>query len=311
MLHPFSVKPIEIIFKQVDGLDIVMDVYLPATATKGNPVPVLLWWHGGGLLQVIIMSVVPHMLAAPEKHNLCLVSPDYRLAPQTRMPGILSDAKAAMDFLHSPAFQAETGGRVDVSRIVLTGSSAGGWLSLLAGTGVGFEACGLDIPRPVCGIAALYPITDLQDDFWKVKQRPVSYMDRIIEKSEVAEFLDPKAPKTSESRGDGMRAMFYHYMIQEGILSGLLLDGTGIPEDAFSVAQSLKSGKFSPPPIYIITGNQDGKVAHRQSLDVVAALKELGAGVDYHEIVADHSFDKEPIYRMESYYAFFGRVCKA
>ncbi len=38
------------------------------------------------------------MLSAPEKHNLCLVSPDYRLAPQTRIPGILADAKAALDF---------------------------------------------------------------------------------------------------------------------------------------------------------------------------------------------------------------------
>lgn len=88
-------------------------------------------------------------------------------------------------------------------------------------------------------------------------------------------------------------------------LSGLLLDGTGIPEESFSVAKSLRTKKFQPPPIYIITGNQDGKVAHRQSLDVVSALKATASHVEYYEIEADHSFDKEPIYRMESLYNFF------
>ena len=155
------------------------------------------------------------MLSAPEKHNLCLVSPDYRLAPQTRIPGILADAKAALDFLSTEEFKDATQQRVDSSRVVLSGSSAGGWLSLLAGTGIGFEACGLSVPRPVRGIAALYPITDLLDSFWKTKQRPVSYMDRVIDSAEVAPFLDPSAPKTSSSPGDGLRAMCYHYMIQE------------------------------------------------------------------------------------------------
>ena len=71
------------------------------------------------------------------------------------------------------------------------------------------------------------------------------------------------------------------------------------------MAQSLRTKKFQPPPTYIITGNQDGKVAHRQSLDVVSALKAIASHVEYHEIEADHSFDKEPIYRMESLYSFF------
>ncbi|KAF8960476.1 Alpha/Beta hydrolase protein [Flammula alnicola] len=310
-LHSAQTEPIELVFKHVEDLDICMDIYVPDKATKENPVPVLLWWHGGGLLQGTRKAVAPHMLSAPERHNLCLVSPDYRLAPQTRMPGILSDVKSATDFLHTHEFAAATGHRVDSSRVVLSGSSAGGWLCLLAGTGIGFEACGLDIPRPVRGIAAIYPITDLLDPFWKTKQHPVSYMDRVIDSSEVEPFINPTAPKTCSSPGDGARAMFYHYMVQEGILSSLLLDGTGIPENAFSIARALRLGKIDPPPIYIITGNQDGKVSYRQSLDVVAALKDIDAGVDYHELVADHGFDKEPIYRMDSLYRFFHDACRA
>jgi len=39
-------KPIEIVYIEVDGIAITMDVYIPETATKEMPVPVLLWWHG-------------------------------------------------------------------------------------------------------------------------------------------------------------------------------------------------------------------------------------------------------------------------
>lgn len=42
---------LECTFKQAEGLDIKADVLLPPGATKESPAPVLLWWHGGGLLQ--------------------------------------------------------------------------------------------------------------------------------------------------------------------------------------------------------------------------------------------------------------------
>jgi acetyl esterase/lipase len=60
----------------------------------------------------------------------CLVSADYRLAPQTRMPGIMEDIAAAMNYVRSPAFLAETHGAVDQSKVIVSGGSAGGWLAL-------------------------------------------------------------------------------------------------------------------------------------------------------------------------------------
>lgn len=161
------------------------------------------------------LALAPHHLDAPQKHGLCLVSVDYRLAPQTRIPGILSDCKAAIEFVKSTAFSAATEGRVDSSKIVVSGSSAGGWLSLLAGTGVGFKSCGLEPPPPVTGIAAIYPITDLLDPFWSTPQHPVSYMDRVVHRSEVKPFLDPNAEKVGFSASDSKRSIFYTYMVQE------------------------------------------------------------------------------------------------
>ncbi|KAF9041663.1 Alpha/Beta hydrolase protein [Panaeolus papilionaceus] len=284
--------PIELVFKNADGIDIMMDVYIPKGATKENPAPVFLWWHGGGLLQGSRKAVASHMLSAVEKHNLVLISPDYRLAPQTRIPGIYSDCLDALSFLSSPTFHSATSQRVDNTRIVLSGSSAGGWLSLLLGTGIGAS----------------------------VPQRPVSYMDRVITREEVATYLDPNSEKTAFCALDSKRLIFYHYMVQEAILSSLLLGDTGIPEIAFSIAPSLLSNLYAHlPPAYIITGNQDGKVPHQQSLDVVAALESLKSSgkignlrVEYVERDGDdHSFDKEEGFdeaEMDGMYRFFKDV---
>lgn len=163
----------------------------------------------------ISTAAQPHTLFAPAKHNLCVVSVDYRLAPQTRLPAILADCKAAIDFLRTDKFAEATGNRVDASRLVVSGSSAGGWLALLAGTGIGYEASGVEPPKGITGIVAIYAITDLLDAFWSTKHRPLVYVDRIIADSEVTRFIDPNTEKTSWSEATGKRSIFYHYMVQE------------------------------------------------------------------------------------------------
>lgn len=116
----------------------------------------------------------PHLKAAPEKHGLCVVSADYRLAPQTRLPGIMADIKACIEYLRSPDFAVETGGAVDQSKVIVSGGSAGGWLALLLGSGVGFQACGLTPPAHPTGVCAIYPITDITDRFWTTPQHRMS-----------------------------------------------------------------------------------------------------------------------------------------
>ncbi|PFH53336.1 hypothetical protein AMATHDRAFT_137855 [Amanita thiersii Skay4041] len=311
-------EPIEIAFKHVDGLDIMMDVYLPEKATEKDPAPVLLWWHGGGLLQGTRKGLGPHMLRAPANHDLCIVSADYRLAPQTRMPSILSDCVDAIKYIRSPAFAAATQNRVNPSKLALSGSSAGGWLSLLNGLGIGYEACGLGAEVPKAGsiaaIAPIYPITDLLDPFWSTKKYPVSYMGRMIERSEVEPFINSVDEKTSGAAVNSRRAIFYHYMVQEGILEPLLLDGTNIPPETFSVAAAIKSRKIaiSPPPTYIVHGNADLKVPHRQSTDVVAAYKAIGVEVEYEEPEGlDHGYDLAESVDMAGMYDFIVRALKA
>ncbi|KAF8210395.1 Alpha/Beta hydrolase protein [Mycena galopus ATCC 62051] len=266
--------PLELVYKSIDGFELSLDVFLPESATETSKVPVFLWWHGGGLLQGTRKGTSPHHLSAPAKHSLCIVAADYRLAPQTRLPGILADCKAAMDFVRSPAFAQATGNCVDASKMVVSGSSA--------------------------GIAALYPISDLADPFWTTKQHPkVSYMPRVILDEEVAPFIDPAADAVGSSAPESKRSIFYHYMVQEALLESLLLDGTGVSALAVGVAPALKTGKFTVPPTYIIHGDIDDKVP-------------IGADVQYEELPGvNHLFDKDPTCEMKDMYAFVTRVTKS
>ncbi|GFZ47069.1 hypothetical protein JCM24511_04811 [Saitozyma sp. JCM 24511] len=298
-----------VVFAQHDGVDIALDYSLPKSAGPDHKAPILLWFHGGGLLQGTRTCAWSHLVSAPEKHGLCLVTADYRLAPQTRMPGIMADIKAVMDYLVSPAFLSETNHAVDQSKIIVSGGSAGGWLALLLGSGVGFEACGLQPPAKPLAVAPLYAMTDITDRFFTTRQHPVSYIKRIIDHAEVAPYLDPKAPQSSWSALDSPRSKCYPYMVQESLEQELLLDGTGIPPEAFSIAPAIASGQFSLPPSYFVHGTIDDKVPIRQSQDVVDACKARGLDVTFEVLEGvDHLFDMDAKYTLDGMYAWISEL---
>ncbi|KAF7306156.1 hypothetical protein HMN09_00770900 [Mycena chlorophos] len=307
-----DMEPFTLVFAKVDGLELSVDVYIPSKASPTEKAPICLRFHGGGLVQGTRTSLSPHQLAAIETCNLCIVSADYRLAPQTRLPGILSDCKAAMEFVSSEGFAAATGDRVDVSKLVVSGSSAGGFLALLCGTGIGFAACGLAPPPNVKGIAAIYPITDLGDAFWTTKHHPPPFLQRVIPESEVAVFLDPAAPQSCYVPNDVPRGMLFFYAVQEGILEKLVLEGTDIPAPAVAIGPQLKALNKLEVPIYLVHGDADQLVPVKQSRDVEAALQEINASDHTYEEVpgVDHLYDRSPGYTMDNMYAFISRITR-
>src|SRR5205085_8405785 len=61
-----------------------------------------------------------------------LVSFDYRLAPEVKLPAIIEDIQDAFRWLHDEATKLH----VDTERIVVSGGSAGGYLTLMTGFAV-------------------------------------------------------------------------------------------------------------------------------------------------------------------------------
>ncbi|XP_057466764.1 probable carboxylesterase 15 [Actinidia eriantha] len=106
-------------------------LYKPTT-TSATVLPILLFLHGGGFC--FGSRTWPHI------HNSCLrlssalqaivISPDYRLAPEHRLPAALDDAMSALKWVQTQA-QAQSSGDtwlegVDFGRVFVVGDSSGG-----------------------------------------------------------------------------------------------------------------------------------------------------------------------------------------
>ena len=75
-------------YREVEGHKILADVYRPA----GDDVrPVVVWLHGGALVFWNREYIHSEVRALAEENGYALVSFDYRLAPETKLPGIISD----------------------------------------------------------------------------------------------------------------------------------------------------------------------------------------------------------------------------
>jgi acetyl esterase/lipase len=87
--------------------------------------PMILSIHGGGLVMGSADMDDRENSRWAEDLDCIIVSPDYRLAPETPYPGALEDCYAALLWMHANA--AKLGG--DARRIAIMGKSAGGGLA--------------------------------------------------------------------------------------------------------------------------------------------------------------------------------------
>ena len=118
----------------------------PADADDGVA-PVVLHFHGGGYVMASPDTHVPLCSALAAATGGRVLSVDYRLAPEDPFPAAADDALAAYSWLVD---------RVDPTRVVLAGDSAGGGLAL----GLLARARDLGLPLPA-GAALLSPWVDL------------------------------------------------------------------------------------------------------------------------------------------------------
>src|SRR5438552_7554585 len=77
-------------FKKVGDLEIKADVYQPV-ADKNCPV--VIWIHGGALIMGDRKGIDGDLRNMLLKAGYAVVSIDYRLAPETKLPAILEDVQ--------------------------------------------------------------------------------------------------------------------------------------------------------------------------------------------------------------------------
>ncbi|KAK0270681.1 hypothetical protein LTR35_013963 [Friedmanniomyces endolithicus] len=285
-MAPPSPKRRTFTYKKVNTLEIPLDFYPPDSA---HNVPILLWFHGGGLLQRKRSSVSPHMRRAVHAHHLALVSADYRLAPQVGIAEIYEDVRDCIAFIRNKLPQLAGEGVLDASRLAVSGSSAGGYLAFLAGLYVE--------PKPTV-ILPIYPITDPLGLFFTTPQ-PHPFGGKPADVKALERFIDVDSEVVANNEEDSARSGMYMYMLQEANLGSLLEVKAG--DDNWRVAK--KVYECGLPPAYVVHGDADTAVGVDQADEVVGVMVGCGTEVVYERLRGvNHLFDKEESVGMEKMY---------
>jgi len=102
-----------------------LDVWRPAH-TDGKPLPVLIFWYGGGWVNGS-RSAYAFAARAYARQGFVVVMPDYRKVPDVRFPAFLVDGAQAVRWTHDHV--RDFGG--DPDRIAVAGHSAGAYTAVM------------------------------------------------------------------------------------------------------------------------------------------------------------------------------------
>ena len=168
------------------GHAVALRAYRPLGAGKGEILPALVYFHGGGW---VIGDLDTHDVLCRQLANgaRCAVfSVDYRLAPEHPFPAAVEDCVAATKFV---AFNSETL-KIDAARIAVGGDSAGG---NLAGV-VALHARDAGGP-PLAFQLLIYPATDQRCGFASHERNSEGY---LLTKDSIAYFRGHYLPKKDD-----------------------------------------------------------------------------------------------------------------
>ena len=131
---------------------IPLRVYRPAVNHGGAPLPILVWYHGGGWVIGDLDTADTTCRKLANRAGVLVISVDYRLAPEHPAPAPLEDAWAALGWVGEQA--GALGG--DPVRLAVGGDSAGGNLSALVAVRARDDGA-----RALRHQLLVYPATDL------------------------------------------------------------------------------------------------------------------------------------------------------
>lgn len=99
-------------------------IYRPLGSDPDAPLPTLLFFHGGGWVMGDLDGYAPICATLANDLGICVIAPDYALAPEHPFPAAVDQAIAIADAL----FAGDALG-VDRDRMAIAGDSAGGNLA--------------------------------------------------------------------------------------------------------------------------------------------------------------------------------------
>jgi acetyl esterase/lipase len=252
-------------YKTVEKCKIQADVY----RANGEQIqPVIIWIHGGALIMGRREQIDRALLGKLLKAGYVVVSIDYRLAPETKLPAILEDVEDACKWVREKGPELF---HIDPKRIAVIGGSAGGYLTLAAGFRV--------VPRPKA-LASFWGYGDIAGAWYS---RPDPFYSRMPPVPKDEAYKAVGGPVISESSGKNNRHRFYLYCRQNGLwpkeVAGHDPDKDPQTFDAFCPVRNV-SAEY--PPTLLIHGTKDTDVPYEQSATMDKELARKGV---VHELV--------------------------
>lgn len=283
------------IYKTVNGHAIDLDILYPKTLsqvrTSESASPVLLRFHGGGLVagsSLYPPFFAPWMLQLIQRHSAVLVSPNYRLIPESTVQESIDDADDALKWMRrdlAEVMLGEAGIRVDVGRIMTAGDSAGGYLSLHVG---------LSHPDEIRAVTAAYPLVDAASPhFTGQYTKKVFNLPEIPKETVLAHLKEIEHRKTKEivySDPLLQRGALMFGMVQHG-LSGDLFPTH--QRNLFPVFRLEDGARFPRGGVLVWHGKEDSVVPVEGSLKLREAVSEHDPGLDLRLVIreGEHGFD--------------------
>ena len=248
------------VYKRVDGRALEADVI---GARPGASKRCLVWIHGGGLIfgSRTISPRAPFLQALLAR-DFVVVSIDHRLAPETKLPGIVEDIGDAWRWVHEVG-PSRFG--IDLARIAIAGASAGGYLALWSGHSV--------LPRPRA-VASLWGYGDITAP-WEAEPS-VHYRQQDLLTREQAD-ASLAAPATQQPGGGADRSWFYLWCRQQGKWLEQVTAHDPREDDAwFDRYCPIRNLGADFPPTVLVHGTVDSDVPHEESAHLASRLAEVG-----------------------------------
>lgn len=246
------------VYREIEGHKILADVYRPADETSR---PVLVWIHGGALIMGGRESIQPQIRRLAEQKSYALVSIDYRLAPETKLPEIISDIEAAFSWI---AGEGAKQFHLNSEKIVVAGGSAGGYLTLVTGYRVR--------PRPKA-LVALFGYGNLIGDWYSKPSPHPRHNAKKISREEAGSQTDGTVVSNSSQRNGNGGLIYMHYR-QNGIWPQSV-SGFDLATIAERIApyEPVRNVSSNYPPTFLIHGTRDTDVPYEESTMMAAELK--------------------------------------
>ncbi|AFK07076.1 esterase/lipase [Mesotoga prima MesG1.Ag.4.2] len=247
----FVVKE-DVVYSEVDGEILTMDVYYPARTTA--PRPAILYVHGGAWITGDKRSG-PGVVVTGEliRAGFIVFSIDYRLAPKWKFPSQVIDVKTAIRFVRENSTEL----LIDPEAIGGFGTSAGAHLvtlaALTANTGMFSEDKYSGQDENLFCVADLYGPTDLEALFEGIEREVAELIfgneEGILRKASPINYVNKDSPPFLIVQGDSdlvvpvdQSKRFFEELTAAGCYSKLVVvenAGHGLVPDGGEIKPSL------------------------------------------------------------------------